>query len=410
MTPLELFREASAGLKASQRVCTTTSKILTLTLGLCHTLRHQERITPFITAYHDSQDHLLQTILQCALKVRESLQTDTSRSVARVEAQIAAVEAVVEVMRSTPVGGQKHLADFITMDHLDGLKEELAEVTQSFHVKLALVEGPLAVLKREVSPPLKDRGESSRGRAPQRNAPLEPDTLDIAAITKDAESLALDMTSILASVTSHYDQCLRLKHMEPAHADALSLLELVSADARQLEPARQTLETIQLEAIEIYEYLQLTRTPPISAKALRETLSQMGAALSVETAPFTASLESLEQFCTSLTDHYNQFIHSYYNMMMEVRRREKVRALFLQEVDRSLQTAFRAFEKEEMVVRKQFWADNGEFIPKDLVSPAFLQWSAKLPPLSLHMEDESLPEIPLLTLTALEKYITSINE
>ncbi|ODQ79309.1 hypothetical protein BABINDRAFT_161721 [Babjeviella inositovora NRRL Y-12698] len=443
----ELIREAGSTLQAAQQTCSKTDLLMLKTRSLCDDFNHNHSIrSPYIAAFLESQCRLMERIHECMAHQQRELQTEIGTIRGLAERKIRDLERVVAVLQDTaidegylefllkernrdskPEGEIRTLFDFISTNNMEELKSEL-EVTLANHErefkqcisssfeKFDAVMGGYRTQFRAV---VADLATSAEGE------PSLPE--ELAEILDDNDEAGQEMATIIQNLTQHYDQCMKVREMQSGAYDPSETRELfgvVSNDSAELPKAAKALETVQIEVIENYEFCvkevnalaQANALSPLNLASLDlvgsdesplQTLmkSCLTSLRRFSNQQFKKDMESISDFSEDLIGHYNQFIKSYYNMMIEIRRRKTVAAKINKIIQEELRLKMEQVEASEAERRGNFWAENGDFLPNDLVLPDFIKYLASLPRFEIIQYEEHLPDIKDDSLLKLEKYI-----
>ncbi|ORX43554.1 hypothetical protein DM01DRAFT_1198529 [Hesseltinella vesiculosa] len=211
------------------------------------------------------------------------------------------------------------------------------------------------------------------------------------AKTQFQEGEMAAMADILNSLTNHYDQlgeALRLwrsnldtrQHLDISVLqedhdrlpdiveDLRDSFDVVKSVKEELLVRLRVQQTVHGDLLNVLDQLETVNVTGGLAELIVDRLTHV----EVETAEHETNMDLYFDQLMSLTEWYNQFIHSYHHLIVEVERRQQVaedQAKWRQEIMRALEKS----HQEEIQKRKDWVAEHGQFLPEDLCAFIFVQ-------------------------------------
>ena len=223
------------------------------------------------------------------------------------------------------------------------------------------------------------------------------------ATINEVQEIEMEIATILESLTSHYDQCVKgadveRGELEMSSAEKEELFAVLEKDNNDLpeiiveiEDCFQELklkcDSIQVTTKIYDELVEKAKTMfDVGSKSLRRSIGT----LEITTVQFNKLVEAVSRACDEskeLCEHYANFRKSYAEFLKEVTRRHQAQEAMLTVVHEA-QASLEALQQEDTKQRDVFLQKHGDSLPSNL-------WS-KIPQgdlVSLHVSKIDIPEV-----------------
>jgi len=319
----------------------------------------------------------------------------------------------IKIDKSLLSGSHDTLYDFISIEVLDTLLLKKSELQNTSANYVGTIEQQKEALKAKLN-------EFNKIFNQLENEVTEVTEAQwISDLIEENNKLEEEVATLLESLTHHYDQCARGSRIaegkEPniLEEEKQELFEVLSKDFQEvpdvLEDLEESIDDIEQRCKKIESYLT-TKFYDIKLKHLVQDLTSFGendlvlimSAVSKQNIDFLAISQDINEKCDEahqLIKHYQQFVDSYYSLILELHRRENVQKSMIK-VFEDTKRKLEALQAEDYRNRDAFLNKNGSSLPSDL-------WEGlndDSPLCTLKFEIHDLPEISASTLSTAKTY------
>lgn len=318
----------------------------------------------------------------------------------------------IKIDKSLVSGNHESLYDFISNEVLDTLLTKQIELNKARESYVVIIETQQEFLKGKLE-------EFSNGFNQLENEVAEVTRANwISDLIDENNKLEEEVTGLLESLTTHYDQCVRGarivqgKETDISDQEKTEFFEVLSKDVKEVPDVINDLEEsigdIEQRCKKIEGYLT-TKFYDIKLKHLvqdmthfgEDELTQVISTLDRQTIDFQAITKDINEKCeeaNQLIEHYQRFVESYYSLVLELERRKEVQ-FSMESVIKEAKVKLQALQEDDYQKRDLFLQLNGPYLPSDL-------WEGLndgTPLCSLKFEVLGLPTFSSQTLTAAKR-------
>lgn len=207
----------------------------------------------------------------------------------------------------------------------------------------------------------------------------------ISDLIDENNGLEEEVAGLLESLTNHYDQCARGqriaegKEQDITECEKTELFEVLAKDFQEVPDVLKDLEEsfadIEQRCKKIEGYLT-TKFYDIKLKHLTQDLNAFGendlmqvmSTIDKQTIDFQAISKDINEKCdeaNQLIKHYQNFVSSYYSLVLELNRRENVQRS-MEKVFNDAKKKLEAIQLDDYKKRDIFLQSNGPYLPSDL--------------------------------------------
>ncbi|QPG76982.1 hypothetical protein FOA43_004376 [Brettanomyces nanus] len=229
----------------------------------------------------------------------------------------------------------------------------------------------------------------------------------VTRLLKINSELEMDLVSILEGFNRHYDQCMKCSEM--LNDDSVSLQDLqdlqnaLVSDIKELPHAMVYLkgdrDTVVKNCKEIIKSVGIFQTFYDQVESFIKELTEYGNTnlkrqmndFNVIDTKLTANLEKLDELKKTVinyTQDFNQFIVSYYSLVLEISRRVNANKK-LEDLIENFKINICEMINNDYDQRIQFMSLHGDFLPENLVSPQLIKDTP--PRVEINLSTEDLP-------------------
>ncbi|KAK9467474.1 autophagy-related protein 17 [Lipomyces arxii] len=292
-----------------------------------------------------------------------------------VSSEIAA--SVLKKSAAVATKDLQSLKDYIDDSVVEELKEQLRQAIDFFRVSHDRIVEDTSLFNAELSELSSNVAQSVRPTS---------DLTVYRQLTDSLESIGeygFSMGQLLESLTLHYDKCsqalMTSSTSDLEDPDRNDLVEVLRDDASQVDGVvdelRQRLVDIEVSSDSIKSFLVEASNGYKLTSKLCGDIGQYQEQLEghlLAAQKFSSSVSnyfdrrnSLLDELNSLVSYYEQFMHSYDALVLEVIRRKNAQKT-MEKVARDALAKLEAIYEEEVTSRKLFRQRNGDYLPSDL--------------------------------------------
>ncbi|GMM31385.1 protein kinase regulatory subunit [Martiniozyma asiatica (nom. inval.)] len=226
-------------------------------------------------------------------------------------------------------------------------------------------------------------------------------------LMKNNDAIEYDMVELLKGLNSHLDKCL-IYQKEPTK----ELFNVIKDDDSKLASVLETLKKnaniVHQNCKDIQRIIAVMENHKIKSISFLNELNefnenvvekQIQGELSNEWEKMNEMvvvLYSMEEEVIGFQIDCQSFMESYNKLLLELERRRKTN-LKIQKMITDFQTELETFKQEDIKKRGEFWHENAEFIPQDLIDGDFI--TSSFPKVVINYQLENIPKVSQASLS-----------